>query len=566
MGSGTYGTAILGKLDKDDEEDVVVKRNIMDSSVSFSNSLRELDLLIRLRGHHNIVELLYVCFGNPFQFPNTPINEKKTNCKEDYLHFVLEKGDKNLAQVISKRETHVAFMKLAMTHILLGVEYMHARGIMHRDLKPSNILWFEKDGCVTVKICDFGLSKIKTFQEESSPSLVTCWYRAPEICARDEYSFASDIWSVGCVFYEMISRTAFLEGCNDNDSALLSKIVGSLPNISRDSDLIEKHSKTVKLNKTSNPKFRKKWTDKIKYDSKEIEEFNRYPDNNPQSYSLFLDLLDKLLCYDPKKRLTATQALDHEFFNPFREIIDWSRKNAPTTETEDIEIIACMERRWVTKLAFEFFNDRKTNCVDWYCHRVIFQSIDLFDRYLCYCRETMKEKVETKYSGKYISRVDAELRYYVCVYMAIKYFSALTTPISFEELIPAKLRSTKTLIEAEDFEQKMMEHVLKYKIYRPTVFETLDLVKDAPCYNDIYKFERGDKKSGKDKKMRENMREKMDKVEKFKLNYDTYIADLLYGYGMIIEYKEGEITRYRDIKMDVLSLFSLIRKTDPKGG
>ena len=470
---GTYGIVYSAKMSAKDDTEIVVKRNVIDSSISFSGSIRELDLLNRLRGHPYIVKLLAVSLGSPFAVPNSPIADRKDNCREDYLHFVFEKGDYNLHKLIHEKEIHVSYMKLAMVQTLLGLEYMHAKGVMHRDIKPANLLWFLSDNKPTVKFCDFGLSKIKTQQEPSSPGVVTCWYRAPEICAADPtYSYNSDIWSLGCVFYEMISKSALLIGQKDDNNKILRRIIEILPNV-KEEDIIQITAGNAELNliKDKSNRSKKSWQDRINLSEKDIEEFNKYS----SSYDSYLDLLDKMLQLNHEKRISASEALNHPFFEPYTNIIEWSRSvYPPTLKTEPlIEVMDCLERRWATKLAFVVFNGREP--LHWYKHRILFQSIDMFDRYLCYLRDNTKELLtESSLSGKYMTRYTTQLRYMVCLYMSIKYFNTLTAPISFTEIANDEYKTKKALTEAEEFEQKLLKDILKFKVYRETLYESAD--------------------------------------------------------------------------------------------
>jgi len=479
-GSGTYGIVYNAKTpDKDGNVTyVAVKRNFVDSSISFSGSIKELDLLNRLRGHPYIVKLLSISFGNPFTTPNSPLSDRNKGCKEDYLHFVFEKAEKNLHELIYSRSVHISYIKLAMVQLLLGIEYMHAKNVIHRDIKPSNLLWFTNDNKTMLKICDFGLAKIKTQQEPSTPKVVTCWYRAPEICIRDEnYSYSSDMWSVGLVLYEMISRKALLMGVKDNDNRILNKILEYMPRLTENDK--ERYSDYYR-SKVS----RSDWKKKIKLSGKEIKEFNKYPGNGA-NYNQYLDLIDKLIIINPDERLTATQALSHPFFEPYQEFIQWCRDNySPVCKEEPkIYIIDCIERRWATKIAFVVFNGRSG--LEWYKHRIIFQSIDLFDRYLFYLEnqdlpgiflvgKAQNQIKETKYSGKYMTRYETQLRYVVCLYICIKYFTTLSIPISFEDLATEEYKTYKALIEAEEFEQKILKDVVEFKMYRETIYEAAD--------------------------------------------------------------------------------------------
>lgn len=489
IGKGTYGIVFSGKMSDKDETQIAVKKNIIDSDISFSGCLRELDLLIKLRGHPYIIKLLSVSFGSPFGDIQTEISNTET--REDYIHFIFEKGERDLHKLIQDKNIHISYLKLAMVHILLAVEYMHSKGIIHRDIKPANLICFMKGEKIYVKLCDFGLSKIYNKQEASSPNLVTCWYRAPEICAkREDYSFASDLWSVGCIFYEMITKSALLIGLKDDNEQILNKISLLMPNLSEGEKTAlfvkngENNNKKSKIeigtdyNEVINLNNNKTWREKIYLNAEKIGEFDMYPPSgeNTSTFNNFLNLLEGLLKILPEERLTATQALNHSFFTPYKEIINWCRENYPPCTNSDpiIQIHDCKERKWATRLAFIVFNNRER--LHWYKDRIIFQSIDIFDRYLIYLNEQIKngkksEGTETDYTGKFLSRYDTELKYLVCLYMAIKYFSVLIVPISFKELTTTEYKTPKALIQAEEFEKFLLRDVLKFRIYRQTVFD-----------------------------------------------------------------------------------------------
>ena len=476
-GSGTYGTVYRAKMGKKDVTEIAVKRNIIDADVSFSGSIREMDLLNRLRGHPYIIKLISVAFGNPFVTPNSPIGNRREEYKEDYLHFVFEKGEQNLHNLIYEKVVHVSYLKLCMVQILLSVEYMHAKGVIHRDIKPANLIWFVEKNKTSVKMCDFGLSKVHTNQAPSSPHVVTCWYRAPEICCHsNNYSYPSDMWSVGCVFYEMISRHALLLGYKDDDNKILSKIIGLSPSATPTDIYKLTNGNKINLTKEASPKHKKSWRQMINLSEVEIIEFNKYPnaENNEATYEEFLDLIDKILRLDPSQRLTATTALEHPFFRPYQNIIDWCRHNfPPAIKTEPlISVIDCIERRWIIVAAFKFFNDKGN--LSWFRYRILFQSIDMFDRYIGYCDSLGNFKVPSENNGKYLTKENSMLKYMVCLYMCIKYFTTLSVPISYPELVESKYKTPKALLEAEEYEQKMLRDVLKFKVYRETIYEAAD--------------------------------------------------------------------------------------------
>ena len=474
-GNGMYGVVYSAKMHPKDTQEIAVKRNIIDPDITFSGSIREMDLLNRLRGHPYVVKLLSITFGNPFNTPSSPLLDRRGGYQEDYLHFIFEKADKNLHDVIYHNLESVNTLKIFMTQIVLAVEYMHARGVIHRDIKPGNLLWFKgNNGKSCVKLCDFGLSKVKTNQEPSSPGVVTCWYRAPEICSRDpEYSYSSDIWSVGCVFFEMVSKKALLIGSKDNDSKLLSRIIGLSPRVSPQ-DVARLTKYKVRLNAEASPKTKKSWSQLLGLSRTEVNNFNKYP-GKKDHYDDFLKLLDSMMRLNPDERPTATQILTYSFFEPYGDIVQWSREKFPCVPMEEktVNIVECQERSWAVQLFNYFYNERKN--LDWYSHRILFQSMDLFDRYLCYYEEKGEHKIPSKNNGKYMTREDTVLRYLVCLYLSIKYFTVLTVPVSFDELVEDVFElDESSMAQAEKCEQMLLYEVYFFRLYQETVYEAAD--------------------------------------------------------------------------------------------
>lgn len=472
-GSGTYGIVYNAKTTDDSKRKVAVKRNIVDESVDFSGSIKELDLLNRLKGHPYIVKLLSVSFGNPLTTPNSPVSRVGNfKYKEDYLHFIFEQANNNGHSLIYNEEIHISYLKLAMVQMFLGIEYMHAKEVIHRDIKPANLLWFvSSDNRAAIKLCDFGLAKVNMNMGMMTPRVVTCWYRAPEICSMDpNYSYSSDIWSAGCVIFEMVSKRALLVNSTDDDVKLLSKIIGLIPDPAQE-DILKLTKNKIKLTAEASPRRRLSFKELLGLSDERIDQFNEYPEKGA-SYDQFISLLENILVLDPSKRLTSSQILDNEFFDPYREVINWSRKEYPPIKftEEKTNIVNCRERNWAIKAAFLVFNNRGS--LSWYKHQTLFQSIDLFDRYLTYLRTmTTKRLIEGKLQGRYLTKYHTELYYVVCLYISIKYFTTLHVPISFTELASDNYKTGKAMIEAEEFEKKMLGEVLKFNVYRETVYE-----------------------------------------------------------------------------------------------
>ena len=160
-----------------------------------STALREIALLKEL-DHPGIVNLLDIVHG------------------ENKLYLVFEFFNQDMKKYLDKRGTPLSLqnVKSIVWQVLQGLLHCHQRRIMHRDLKPSNLLIDEAEK--HVKIADFGLARsfglpLKTYTHE----VVTLWYRAPEVLLGSKvYSTGVDMWSVGCILYELAHRKPLFYG------------------------------------------------------------------------------------------------------------------------------------------------------------------------------------------------------------------------------------------------------------------------------------------------------------------------------------------------------------------
>lgn len=104
----------------------------------------------------------------------------------------------------------LVYLQYFLYQILRGLKYIHSAGIIHRDLKPSNLLL---NANCDLKIGDFGLARTSSENEFMTEYVVTRWYRAPELLLNSsEYSAAIDVWSVGCIFMELMNRKPLFAG------------------------------------------------------------------------------------------------------------------------------------------------------------------------------------------------------------------------------------------------------------------------------------------------------------------------------------------------------------------
>ncbi|CAI5530143.1 unnamed protein product [Closterium sp. Naga37s-1] len=263
IGEGTYGVVYKAR-DRLTNETIALKKirlEAEDEGVP-STAIREIALLKEMQ-HGNIVRLQDVVHA-----------DRRLYLVFEYLDLDLKKHLDTSPHIAQDR----MIIKSYMYQILQGVAYCHAHRVLHRDLKPQNLLIDRQTN--SLKLADFGLARafgipVRTFTHE----VVTLWYRAPEILlGSNHYGTPVDIWSVGCIFAEMINQRPLFPGDSEIDELFkIFRMLGTpnddnWPGVSQLPDY-----------KTSFPQ----WTSK---DHQSIV---------PTLEKSGIDLLSKMLCLDP---------------------------------------------------------------------------------------------------------------------------------------------------------------------------------------------------------------------------------------------------------------------------
>ena len=171
------------------------------------------------------------------------------------------------------------------------IGYLHSLGICHRDIKPQNILIDPAD--FTLKLCDFGCAKHLVKTESNIAYICSRFYRPPElVVGATKYTTQVDVWSMGCVIAELVINKPIFQGKSATDQLLqIMKILGTPTN----EQLKAMNGKNINTSKL--PKINQiPW-----------KEFFKGKNND----ELFIDLVEKLLVYEPMKRLSPYQALLH---------------------------------------------------------------------------------------------------------------------------------------------------------------------------------------------------------------------------------------------------------------
>ena len=214
---------------------------------------------------------------------------------------------------------------------LRGVLFMHSGQIIHRDIKPSNLLL--NKNC-DLKICDFGLARGYGDSEDGESMteyVVTRWYRAPEVILNASmYSKAIDIWSIGCVFAELLGRAPLFPGENYLDQ--VKRIVAILGTPTRDDMAFIGNDAAKKYIRSLPKRTKQVWS-------------SLYSKANPVA----LDLLGRMLVFSPDKRYSIEECLEHPYFEGLHaedseplceEVFDWTFDDfEPTKDLLQIKIM-----------------------------------------------------------------------------------------------------------------------------------------------------------------------------------------------------------------------------------
>lgn len=223
IGSGTYSN-VYEALDTEFNQTVALKKIILNENEGIpSTTLREISIL-KILNHKNIINLLNIIH------------------KEEFLIMVLEYVEYDLLTFIEKFQ----HTKLSLIHQLIyGLHFIHSNNIIHRDLKPANIL-VTKHG--QLKIADFGLARIVNLMDSGySSEVITLWYRPPELLNNTAfYSFEVDIWSLGCIIYEIITNKPLFFGKNKEHQLELIKAI-NLTEIEHELSLYKIPNKYTKI-------------------------------------------------------------------------------------------------------------------------------------------------------------------------------------------------------------------------------------------------------------------------------------------------------------------------------
>ncbi|MFT7817325.1 MAPK/MAK/MRK overlapping kinase isoform X2 [Arapaima gigas] len=276
IGEGTFSEVLKAQSLRDGRYYACKSMKQPLDSVEQVNSLREVQAMKRLSPHPNIIQLHEIIF------------HKETGS----LSLICELMEMNIYELIRGRQYPLPDSKIKnyMYQLCKSLDHMHRNEIFHRDVKPENIL-IRQD---VLKLADFGSCRSMHSPPPHTEYISTRWYRAPECLLTDGYySHKMDIWSAGCVFFEIISLSPLFPGTNELDQ--VSKIHNILG--TPDSSLLHKFKQSRAM------------------------PFNFPPEKGcglssliPHCSAVALSLLYQMLEYNPEERIGAGDTLRHPYF------------------------------------------------------------------------------------------------------------------------------------------------------------------------------------------------------------------------------------------------------------
>uniref|UniRef100_A0A7E4W8L4 cyclin-dependent kinase n=1 Tax=Panagrellus redivivus TaxID=6233 RepID=A0A7E4W8L4_PANRE len=279
LGEGTYATVYLGESLLTGKPVALKEIRLEHDEGAPCTAIREVSLLRNLK-HANVVTLHDIIYTNRI------------------LTLVFEYVEHDLRDYMEEVDNMIVLnnVKLFLMQLLRGLAYCHQRRVLHRDLKPQNLL-INNNG--ELKLADFGLARAQSVPTKTySNEVVTLWYRPPDVLlGSKEYSSHIDMWGVGCILFEMLTRKAMFPGSTtDEQLNLIFQRLG-VPTQERSASLLESpYFKQLNL-----PPCKPKPLMKL----------------SPRIDAQSADLLEKFLKYEGRTRISAADAMRHPFLGNF---------------------------------------------------------------------------------------------------------------------------------------------------------------------------------------------------------------------------------------------------------
>ena len=282
VGEGAYGV-VLKCRHKETSEIVAIKKfkESEDDELVRKTTIREVKMLKLLR-QDNVVQL------------------KEAFRRKGKLYLVFEYVERNLLEVLEESNHGIAeeLVRSYIYQLCKAIEYCHGQEVVHRDIKPENLL---VSGDQMLKLCDFGFARTLPQKGGALTDYVaTRWYRSPELLLGCMYGKEVDMWAIGCIMGELTDGQPLFPGESEIDQLyLIQKILGPLTPDQQEAFQKNPHFIGLKFPEVPKPEtLERRYTGKL----------GRVP----------ISFMKALLKMDPSQRMTASEALQHPYFDGLR--------------------------------------------------------------------------------------------------------------------------------------------------------------------------------------------------------------------------------------------------------
>ncbi|XP_075064104.1 mitogen-activated protein kinase 6 [Mixophyes fleayi] len=345
LGYGGNGL-VFSALDNDCDKRVAVKKIVLTDPQSVKHALREIKIIRRL-DHENIVKVFEILSPNGQCLTDDVGSLTELNS----VYIVQEYMETDLAKLLEQGPLREDHARLFMYQLLRGLKYIHSANVLHRDLKPANLFINTED--LVVRIGDFGLARIMdphySHKGHLSEGLVTKWYRSPRLLlSPNNYTKAIDMWAAGCIFAEMLTGKTLFAGAHELEQMQL--ILESIPVVHEEdrqelltvipvyikNDMTEPHTPLTQL----------------------------LPGISPEA----LDFLEQILTFSPMDRLTAEEALSHQYMSIYSFPLDEPISSHPFHIEDEVDDILLMDDHYSHAYTWERYHDSQYSDHDWPIH------------------------------------------------------------------------------------------------------------------------------------------------------------------------------------------------------
>lgn len=485
LGKGSYAEVI--KYNKDGK-DYALKCFRVPINTGLGVSYRELEMMSNV-SHPNIINFEGVIEDS--------IGLRRKNNEEDgRYHILMELGHQNLHKYYTKISVEQA--KILARDILLALEYLHHNGIIHRDISVSNILAMnDNDEDQVYKLCDFGMSKHFLSDLDNGGLYLNELYRAPELYSGSTYCEKVDIWSLGSILQELLlGRNPYV---SIRPSSAVINLIGQIPVCPEDVSMWA--DKYVSYNNLENSHIKNR-----------ILVAQRGREISPPMSSVLdeetFNFLSEMMSFYSKRRLSAKEALDHEWLKEHRDYISEMRQKHLVIHFKK-EIEVTFPSRSIREKIKEFiyggiglcntidglfsdkWDDEKRKASQ------LCMSLDLYYRVIASKNKVIEDDLECSYYA---------VLYLVCLGIAIKYHRTNRNIIPYDMMVCGEMREYLTP-EYLSSREKIVIDMLEKKFYNTTaatvVIEMGYCIKD---YRDVLEYYFAGREGV------HNVREEMEKV------------------------------------------------------